>query len=209
MKSYTTLKILDIDWDLVDRDLLTYQDNTNYIDEIVDSDNDFSKTWTDNLTTETQKYKNFGYTKHNTKIWKSTNKTTNIKFDWQQRLLSQLPLDDPIVTLTRQDPGQILPWHYDRHYMLKRMHPNDPRSIVRILVFMQDWKIGHILQIQNDILTHWKKGQVVVWHPDTYHVSANIGLEKKWTCNITGFVNNSELENLLHSLKMSLPTVCV
>jgi hypothetical protein len=209
MKSYTTLKILDIDWNMVGHDLLKYKDDTNYLNAIVDSDNDFRKTWTDNLSEETQKYKNFGYTKHNTKIWKSTNKSDNLKFDWQQHLLSQLPLDNPIVTLTRQDPGQILPWHYDRHYMLKRMCSDDSRTIVRILVFMQDWKIGHILQIQDDVLTHWKKGQAVIWHPDTYHVAANIGIEKKWTCNITGFVNNSELENLLHSLRMPTTTVCV
>jgi len=197
MKSFKTIKFIDLNWEDVDYDLNLYSDDLLHMHSVVGLDDNFSKTWNDDLVNITQEYKKFGYTEHNTKIWKSTNQVQRLVFKWQQRLIDQLPLDNPIVTLTRQDPGQILPWHYDRHFMLKNLYPDDKRMIARILVFMQDWKIGHVLQIHDDLLVKWKKGQAVIWHPDTYHVSANIGLETKWTCNITGFVNDRELEILL------------
>jgi hypothetical protein len=198
MKSFNTIKIINLDWHLVQQDLIKYSKDTQYTASIVDGDTQFSKKWTDNLKQIEQEYRNYGYTKHNTKIWKSTNKEDVLKFEWQHQLVSQLPLDNPIVTLTRQDPGQILPWHYDRHFMLKNKYPNDARTVIRILVFLEDWKMGHILQIHDDILVKWKQGQAVVWDPSTYHVAANIGIETKWTCNITGFVNDNDLKQLLH-----------
>jgi hypothetical protein len=63
------------------------------------------------------------------------------------------------------------------------------RPIWRFLLFLEDWKMGHVLQVNNSMLHHWHQGDVVVWQPGTMHVSANIGLETKWTCNITGFLN--------------------
>jgi WD40 repeat protein len=202
MIAYNTFKLLELDWDSISRCLADYSDNEEYIASIVSPNDQKSESWHDNLYNIEQEHSKHGYTEHNTKIWKSTNKKDYLAFDWQQQLLSQLPLDCGIVTLTRQDPGQILPWHYDRHFMLKQLYPNDNRMIVRFLVFMQDWKIGHVLQIHNKIVYNWKKGQAIIWHPNTYHVSANIGLEKKWTCNVTGFLNDNSLTELFKEMEI-------
>lgn len=198
MSHYISLGILDLDWQAIQKDLIDYANDTVFTQAVVGFGDTFTQSWQDNLTTITQEYAKFGYNQHNTKIWKSTNNKTPLRFDWEENLLQQLPLDHAIVTLTRQDPGQILPWHYDRHFMLKKLCPEQPKQkILRILVFLEDWKTGHVIQIEDDIFSHWQRGQAISWHPDTYHLAANVGLEKKWTCNITGFLTDDNLSRRL------------
>jgi hypothetical protein len=136
-----------------------------------------------------KEYKKYGYTEHNTIIWKTTNINPILEFDWEKTIIQQLPLTHAIATVTRQDPGQILPWHMDRLFMLRKLYPNEKGTIWRFLLFLEDWQMGHVLQVKDTMLHHWKQGDVVVWHPGTMHVAANIGIEPKWTCNITGFLN--------------------
>lgn len=200
MINYVQLDSVSLDWGQIDQDLIKYHDDNVFLDSIVNHDTEFSRSWSDNLTQLTNQYQRYGYTEHNTKIWKSTNRPDAIKFAWADNLVRQLPVDCAIVTLTRQDPGQILPWHKDRHFMLRRIYPDDKRMAVRFLVFMENWKHGHVLQIHRDMLYNWNRGQVVVWHPDTYHIAANIGIETKWTCNITGFVTDDKLAELLQQM---------
>lgn len=133
-------------------------------------------------------YKKYGYSQHNTKIWKTTSGGDKISFLWEKDICEQLPLDHALATVTRQDVGNILPWHKDRYFYLKNRFPEDKRPVWRFLLFLSDWEIGHIIQVKNSIYSNWKQGDVVVWQPDSYHLSANVGLKTKWTCNITGFL---------------------
>jgi len=175
---------IDLDWDMVQTDLKSILTDTTRLTSIIEHNDHVSK----ELSQVTNQYSLYGYTAHNTKIWKTTNGPNKLEFAWEQHIIAQLPLDCAVATLTRQDPGQILPWHMDRFFFLKQQHPNDTRPIWRFLVFMEDWKLGHVLQVKDSILTHWKQGDIVVWHPGTDHLSANVGLAAKWTCNITGFL---------------------
>lgn len=184
-----------LDWNEIASDIEKYKNNTEYLTSIL-SVTDYNKTFVDSMTEDTQSYRIFGYTEHNTKIWKSTSKEPKLDFYWEDELCKQLPLDNAIATLTRQDPGQCLPWHQDKFHYLRKLYPNDTRPIVRALVFMQDWKVGHIVQVENSI-AQWQQGDVWIWKPGTMHLSANVGLEPKWTCNVTGFVNPHQLLNLI------------
>lgn len=178
-------KSIVLPWTQIESDLVRYQKDTKYLTSIMEDHGH-----RDQGQQVTNEYRNFGYTEHNTCIWKTTNRDPKINLDWENQVIEQLPLDHAVATLTRQDPGQILPWHYDRFFMLKRLFPNDSRPIIRFLLFLEDWKMGHVLQVGNSMLTHWTRGDVVVWRPNQYHVSANIGLTTKWTCNITGFLKD-------------------
>lgn len=185
--SYQYCGNIDLPWNDVEKDLKSYADEQTMNWSIIE--NDMQHTYSDNSKEIQDEYRIYGYTKHNTKSWKTTNFEPKITLAWEHLIAKQLPLDHAVVAIHRQDPGQVLPWHFDRFWMLKRLHPSETRPIYRFLMFMEDWKIGHILQIGNTILPNWKKGDVIVWHPGTLHLSANVGLEKKWTCNITGFLN--------------------
>lgn len=194
--TYWKLCDVKLDWTAVDQDLVKYKNDTEYLNSFLEH-TEFSRTWNDNLYEITQRYRAYGYNEKNTLLWKSTAKPKSIEFTWQRELLEQLPLDNGIVCLTRQDPGQAIPWHQDNFFMLRRLYPEDHRTIVRVLLFMDNWKNGQLLQIGDKFLHHWQRGEVYIWPPDTWHLAGNIGYETKWTCNITGFVNDPELIKLL------------
>ena len=176
---------LELPWNSVRADLATVRTDIARTGSIVGG----KLPYDDDLTKIISEYEKFGYTEYNTRIWKTTSIEPKLTFSWEEEILTQLPLDHGVATVTRQDAGQILPWHEDRFFMLRRLYPTDTRPIWRFLLFLEDWKMGHVLQVNDSMLHHWHQGDVVVWQPGTMHVSANIGLETKWTCNITGFLN--------------------
>jgi hypothetical protein len=177
---------IDLPWDQVEQDLKSIEKDNYRSQNIASGSNDYGADGLQNILDE---YRKYGYTEHNTVIWKTTARIPKLTFGWEQQIIDQLPLDHAIATVTRQDPGQILPWHEDKFFMLRRLNPEDTRPIWRFLLMMEDWKMGHLLQIKDSMLTHWKRGDVYVWHPGAMHVAANVGFEVKWTCNITGFLN--------------------
>lgn len=132
------------------------------------------------------KYAEFGYTSYNTKIWKTTNIEQKLDFEWEKIICDQLPLINAVATVTRQDPGQVLPWHQDEFFYHRKFYPDTHLEIWRFLVFLSDWKLGHFIQANDTVYHHWQFGDTIVWQPNTMHVSANVGLDTKWTCNVTG-----------------------
>jgi hypothetical protein len=54
------------------------------------------------------------------------------------------------------------------------------------LVLLEDWKSGHYLEVMDRPIVNWQAGQVVEWTYDTPHMAANIGLEPRYTLQITG-----------------------
>jgi len=131
----------------------------------------------------------WGYTQHNTKLWKTTNKPYNLEFSSHAKIIESLPLSNAIAVPTLQRPGQTLPLHVDKFFYIKqKLNKNLHKNIIRFILFLEDWDTGHILQVGNTILSHWKAGDTFVWHPDRVHLGANVGIAPKWTCNITGIL---------------------
>jgi len=174
---------MDLPWEQIHRDLQTVADEQTKNWSIIDNG-----AYQDNASVLQNEYKKYGYNQHNTQSWKTTNFDPKINFEWENLIAEVLPLDNAVVTIHRQDPGQVLPWHIDRFFMHKRLYPNDERPIWRFLVFLEEWQNGHVLQVGNSVLHHWQQGDTVVWTPGTWHLAANVGLNKKWTANITGFL---------------------
>ena len=174
---------IELPWNLVDQDLELYKDEQTMNWSIINNN-----IYQDNASQHQNEYLKYGYTEHNTRSWKTTNFEPKITLLWEHLIYQVLPLDHAVASVHRQDPGQILPWHMDRFYMLRRLYPDDKRPIWRFLIFLEDWKQGHFLQVKDSVLHHWRRGDVVVWQPGTEHLAANVGLEKKWTCNVTGFL---------------------
>jgi hypothetical protein len=175
---------LDLPWQQIDKDLESVATDQSRNLPVVDDETLRGTP----LFDIQNKYKEYGYTQHNTKIWKTTTAGEKITFAWEKDICDQLPLDHALPTVTRQDAGQILPWHVDRFFYLKNRFPEDNRPVWRFLLFLSDWQIGHIIQVKDTVYCNWQQGDVIVWQPDSYHLSANVGLSTKWTCNITGFL---------------------
>jgi hypothetical protein len=84
--------------------------------------------------------------------------------------------------------GTVMPEHQDlyKRYIEVFNLQGQELSIRRAIVFLEDWKSGHYLEINGRPVVQWSAGDVVEWHYNTPHMAANIGLEPRYTLQITG-----------------------
>lgn len=90
----------------------------------------------------------------------------------------------------RMATGTILPTHQDlylRYIDLFDLKGKEHR-IRRAIVFLEDWKPGHYFEGNGLPKVQWKAGDVVEWQYDAPHLAANLGLEPRYTLQITGWV---------------------
>lgn len=90
----------------------------------------------------------------------------------------------------RMDTGTVLPTHGDLYVRYVNLHnlQGQEHRIRRAVVFLEDWKPGHYSEINDTGLVNWKAGTVLEWSYDTPHAAANIGIEPRYTLQITGWV---------------------
>lgn len=88
----------------------------------------------------------------------------------------------------RMSTGTVLPQHrdlYTRYIKLFDLQGQE-HTIRRAIVFLEDWKSGHYFEINATGITGWSAGDTVVWNYDCPHMAANIGIETRYTLQITG-----------------------
>jgi len=96
------------------------------------------------------------------------------------------------IAFYRMHTGTVLPNHvdlYKRYIELFKLEGQE-KTIRRALVLLEDWKSGHYLEINGSPVVNWRAGQVVEWVYDTPHMAANIGLEDRYTLQITGHIDD-------------------
>jgi len=86
--------------------------------------------------------------------------------------------------------GTVMPTHNDlyKKYVEIFKLQGQEKNIRRAIVLLEDWKSGHYLEVLGDPIVNWQAGDVVEWTYDTPHMAANIGLEDRYTLQITGHV---------------------
>lgn len=92
------------------------------------------------------------------------------------------------VAYYRMSTGTVMPNHsdlYKRYIEIFNLQGQE-HTIRRALVLLEDWKSGHYLEANGVPIVDWRAGQVVEWTYDTPHLAANIGLEDRYTLQITG-----------------------
>ena len=97
------------------------------------------------------------------------------------------------VSVIKQEPGNIIPLHRDMFYKIDSEYPNRKEEKVRANIFLEDWKSGHFLEFDKEPHTHWKANEGFVFNKEVTHLSANAGLEDKYTLQISGFYNDSSI----------------
>lgn len=90
----------------------------------------------------------------------------------------------------RMGTGTVMPVHSDlyKRYIEVFNLSGQENSIRRALVLLEDWKPGHYLEVNSKPYVNWLAGDTVEWVYDTPHMAANIGLEDRYTLQITGHV---------------------
>lgn len=92
----------------------------------------------------------------------------------------------------RMATGTILPVHQDlyKKYIELFNLQGKEHTIRRAIVFLEDWKSGHYLELNGIPIVNWYAGTTVEWNYDIPHMAANIGLEDRYTLQITGHVDD-------------------
>ena len=105
-------------------------------------------------------------------------------------LFSMLGWKDVGTSYYRMNTGTVLPVHgdlYVKYIDLFKLHGQQHR-IRRAVVFLEDWKSGHYAEYLGEPLVKWTAGTVIEWPYDTPHMAANLGLEPRYTLQITGWL---------------------
>jgi len=90
----------------------------------------------------------------------------------------------------RMSTDTVMPVHqdlYKRYVELFNLQGQET-SIRRALLLLEDWKPGHYLEVDGRPYVDWKAGDTVEWVYDLPHMAANIGLEDRYTLQITGHI---------------------
>jgi hypothetical protein len=111
--------------------------------------------------------------------------TWNNKF---VEIFQQLGWKDIGTAYYRMNTGTVMPVHQDlyRRYVEVFNLQGQETSIRRAVVLLEDWKSGHYLELDNSPIVGWTAGTTVEWQYDVPHMAANIGLEPRYTLQITG-----------------------
>lgn len=99
----------------------------------------------------------------------------------------QLNIDVVTISSIRQHPGCVVPWHRDTFYQIKQKFPDRQDLRVRANIYLGDWALGHIIQYNDTVDTHWKQGQGWIWDDQILHLGANVGMTDKYTLQVSGF----------------------
>jgi hypothetical protein len=86
----------------------------------------------------------------------------------------------------RMETGVILPLHKDTYNVYRKKFNCELKDIKRIIVFLEDWKSGHYFELDGKPLVGYKEGTYSEWNGDVEHMAANIGVDYRYTLQITG-----------------------
>ncbi len=80
----------------------------------------------------------------------------------------------------------ILPTHSDTFKRYREIFGCSLEQCFRVIIFLENWQSGHIFEIDNTPITNWEAGDYVYWQGDVPHFAANIGLQDRYTLQLTG-----------------------
>lgn len=106
--------------------------------------------------------------------------------NWVYDIASMLNLSNPGFVFYKMVTGDIMPTHVDHFRKYCEIFNVDRESVRRAVVFLEDWKIGHYFDIGGEAIVNYKAGTYVVWSCNEPHFAANIGVEDRYTLQITG-----------------------
>lgn len=102
----------------------------------------------------------------------------------------QLGMEVITVSSILQPPGCVIPLHRDTFFQINKRFPERTELKVRANIHLEDWKLGHFLQWNDNVHTHWKAGEGLLWDSDILHLGANAGLQNKYTLQVSGFLKS-------------------
>lgn len=106
--------------------------------------------------------------------------------EWVHNLINEFGLHNQTYTFYRMDTLEIMPVHVDHFRTYCKLNNITRENVYRVLVMLEDWKPGHYLEMDGVGYVNWKAGDWFKWRGDVPHAAANIGIEPRYTLQITG-----------------------
>jgi len=121
------------------------------------------------------------YTAANSSIWQMFDESP----DWVHAMALLIPggHDHHVVSVIRVDPGQTIPLHQDRHWILQQTFGSG--ETWRYLIFLEDWQSGHYFEINGRPLLGWRQGDFLKFHRSEWHLGGNMGIQPFYSAQIT------------------------
>ena len=105
----------------------------------------------------------------------------------------QTGIDVVSVSVIKQEPGNIIPKHRDIFFKIKEQFSETNTELMRANILLEDWKSGHYIEFDEISYSNWKANEGYLINNQVIHLSANAGLEDKYTLQISGFYNDSAI----------------
>lgn len=82
-------------------------------------------------------------------------------------------------------PGHYLPDHRDAYSKYVEKFNIDNTQVLRILLYLEDWKAGQFNTIDTQVISGWTAGTWIGWSGDTLHSVVNFGVTTRYALAIT------------------------
>jgi hypothetical protein len=115
--------------------------------------------------------------------------STNPMPVWCHEIAKTLKLTNCGFVFYKMPTGVVMPTHIDHFSRYCKVFNVERDSVWRAIIFLEDWKPGHYFEIDDKAIIDYSKGDYVLWSNDSPHAASNIGLEDRYTLQITGTKN--------------------
>jgi hypothetical protein len=109
---------------------------------------------------------------------------------WVTTVAEEIGFKDCGYVFYRMRTLDIMPVHVDHFETYIKIFKASRSSVFRAIVFLEDWKPGHYFEIDAVAITDWKMGNYVIWDAETPHAASNIGVDDRYTLQITGKISD-------------------
>lgn len=107
--------------------------------------------------------------------------------DWLEAFGSVFPCANLCWSVYKMTPGTVLPTHSDSYKRYKSIYGlEESASVVRIIVYLEDWQSGHYSEMNGEPVIKWQAGDWVCWSDGFPHLAANLGPTDRYTVQLTG-----------------------
>lgn len=112
--------------------------------------------------------------------------STNPMPAWCEEISKKIGLINCGYVIYKMTTGIVMPSHVDHFNRYCKVFNVERSKVYRAIVFLRDWYPGHYFEIEKNAIMHYKKGEYILWLNDAEHAASNIGLEDRYTLQITG-----------------------
>ena len=106
--------------------------------------------------------------------------------EWIDTIEHAFGMYNQTYTFYRMDTLEIMPVHSDHFSTYSRLFNVPPEKVHRVVLMLEDWKPGHYFELDGVGYVNWKAGDWFMWSGDTPHAASNIGIEPRYTLQVTG-----------------------